>query len=140
MPGIISDASYTPLLPNQVVNGMTIPHDDVMAQMPWEDLQQLRNKAAGNTPAESAIAPYEHRAYARENVSIANPLDAAVFATLPPAYQAAKIAGLTPTDSQSTPPSFNQFVQGEIGVGEGLKNSLVNGVSNGVKAASNLFN
>lgn len=125
---VLQPTSTGPSLPDQVVNGMTLPHDDVMSQMPWGKLIDLRNQAGNNVQAQSAIAPYEHRAYARENVGL-NPVSAAVWAGMPIAYQAGKILGVTPSDSQTTPASFKQFAQGELGVAEGIKNGIVNKVS-----------
>lgn len=89
------------------------------ASMPWSDLYQLRMKTTD--PLQQAlIAPYEHRAYAREQVRD-NPLNAPLYAgALIPGYQAAKMAKLISSDSTSTAPSWDQVTQGLTGVGEGL--------------------
>jgi|GEM_PF-2674930 len=96
-----------------------LPSDDDMAKMTWNDLYQLRVKARGNPEAQAAIAPYEHRAYAREEVA-KNPLAAPAWVVMPPAYQAAKAAGLTDSDDMSSPASMKQVAQGLIGVAEGV--------------------
>jgi len=92
-----------------------------LSSMPWSDLYQLRMKTTD--PLQQAmIAPYEHRAYAREQVQD-NPLMAPVFAAAVPAYQAFKaITG--PEDATSTPPSWAQVKQGYQGIGEGLYQAL----------------
>lgn len=93
-----------------------------MAGMPWNALNQMRVQAGGDPQAQAAISPFEHRAYARDEVQ-GNPLNALLYgAGLIPGYQAAKMVGLIPTDSQSTGPSWDQFIQGQKGVGEGLSN------------------
>ena len=121
--GIISDAMA---LPTQNVNGMTLPHNDTMAQMPWQNLYQLRIQAAGNPDAQAAIAPYEHQAYAREQVT-QHPAMAPMYAIMPAAYQVAKATGLTgPADNMTTPPSLAQAAAGMKGAGQGL----IAGVSN----------
>ncbi|HEY8027678.1 MAG TPA: hypothetical protein VIF60_24270 [Burkholderiaceae bacterium] len=113
--------------PDQIVNGMILPHNDVMATMPWGKLIALRNQAGSNAAAQAAIAPYEHQAYARETVAD-NPLMALPWAILPVGYQGAKLLGLMPTDEQSTPPSWKQLAHGEGGVVEGLANGITNRV------------
>lgn len=90
--------------------------------MPWSELYQLRLKT--KDPLQQALlAPYEHRAYAREQVA-QNPLSAPFYAAAVPAYQGVKglagAVGAWPTDETSTPPSWRQVTQGLTGVGEGL--------------------
>ena len=95
------------------------------SDMTWEQLNNLRLQNAGNQDAQNKIAPFEHRAYAREQVT-QNPLMAPVYAAAIPAYQAAKAVGLIPTDNMSTSPSLAQVGQGFTGIGEGLLNALRN--------------
>jgi len=108
---------------NNLGFGGSLPSADLMASMPWEKLQALRNQFANNPAAQQMIAPYEHRAYARESVNN-NLLMAPVMAAMVPGYQAAKAIGLTGSDNQTTAPSWAQFVQGEQGVYDGVKNRL----------------
>lgn len=103
--------------------------------MSWQDLQALRDKFAGDQPKQQELAPYEHRAYARESVAD-NPVNALKFAFMIPGYQAAKAVGALDSDSSTTPASLDQMNQGFSGVGEGLqqnysrvKNNLLNYVN-----------
>lgn len=84
-----------------------------LAAMPWDQLLQLRRRAA---PADQAmLAPYEHRAYARETVA-ENPLMALPMALMVPGYQLHKLLGA----GARTRPSWEQLGQGLLGTGEGL--------------------
>lgn len=67
---------------------------------------------------QNLVAPYEHRAFAREEVS-AHPLMALPVAAGALAYQPYKMLMGARSD-----PSFNQVGQGLLGVGEGLKNNV----------------
>jgi hypothetical protein len=87
----------------------------ILGSMGFNDLWRMRNAAQGKE-SQNAIAPYEHRAFAREATQ-ENPLSALSLALGIPAYQLAKLLGLT--DSRSDP-SLEQMKQGYIGVGEGL--------------------
>lgn len=92
------------------------PSDEQLAQMNWQELMNLRNKDRANMPYQDAIAPYEHRAYARDDVA-ENPMKALLYAAMIPGYQAAKAVGAI----HGTAPSIDQAKQGFIGVYEGLK-------------------
>ena len=94
-------------------------------KMTWNDLQDLRAKNAGDQQMQQQLAPFEHRAYARESVAD-NPLNALKFAFMIPGYQAAKNSGLWSTDASTTPASLDQLTQGFAGVGDGLKESYDN--------------
>lgn len=67
---------------------------------------------------QNAVAPYEHRAFAREEVS-QHPMMALPVAAGALAYQPYKMLMGARSD-----PSFNQMGQGLLGVGEGLKNNF----------------
>lgn len=95
-------------------------------KMSLYDLQNLRAMNAGDQPMQQQLAPYEHRAYAREEV-MDNPLNALKLAFMIPGYQAAKNSGLWPSDSSTTPASMDQLTQGFAGVGDGLQQSYTNG-------------
>lgn len=107
--------------------GVKLPSDDEMEKMGWDDLYSLRLKNRGNKENQAAIAPYEHQAYAREEVA-KNPIIAPAFATLPIGYQVAKLVRATDTDDMSTPPSLKQMVHGLKGIiqgaGIGIKNAI----------------
>jgi hypothetical protein len=93
---------------------------EFLARMGHLDLMALRNSVNGNPAAQSAIAPYEHRAFSREYVA-ENPLSAPVMAVLPFGYALAKAVG---AHSSRTKPSLEQIGQGVYGVGEGLSEAL----------------
>ena len=78
------------------------------------ELQRMRDEAAPE--AQGMLAPYEHRAFARE-ATAENPLMALSLAAGIPAYQLAKLLGLTQSRSA---PSLDQITQGYVGIGEGL--------------------
>lgn len=90
-----------------------------MSSMSWDELIDLRSRFDGNPEAQKKIAPYEHRAFAREAVA-KNPINALGYAFMIPGYQAAKAVGLL---GARTKPSFEQLKQGYLGVGEGLPGS-----------------
>jgi hypothetical protein len=84
------------------------------ASMPHSDLYQMRYQ---QPTKQNEIAPYEHRAFAREWTQ-ENPLLASV--SLPfaiPGYTAYKAMGFGNTRSQ---PSMDQIKQGYTGLAEGL--------------------
>jgi hypothetical protein len=93
---------------------------DKWEKMSWSELIQLRNSTT-DPELQKQIAPYEHRAYAREDVE-ANPEKALLYPLLIPGYQAAKEVGIV---GARTEPSVEQMQQGFIGVYEGLRNKLL---------------
>lgn len=98
------------------------------SRMTQAQLQALRDDNAGNQEMQQAIAPYEHRAYAREIVGD-NPLNALSMMFAIPGYQAVKSVGglgIIDNDSSTTPSSWDQMAQGYTGVGEGLQQSYTN--------------
>lgn len=71
----------------------------------------------GATPdLQALLAPYEHRAFAREAVKD-NPLMALSLLVATPLYTAGKAAGLLGARS---PASWEEMKQGLLGIGEGL--------------------
>ena len=91
------------------------------ANMSHADLLSLRNSLANDDPRHREIAPFEHRAFAREWAQ-ERPLMAT--ASLPfaiPAYTAAKAVGAV---SARSPASFDEMTQGYRGLGEGLLENL----------------
>ena len=82
-----------------------------------DQVELLRRRKLASDPATQALlAGREHRAYARETVAD-NPLMALSLLVATPAYQLAKLGGLT--NSRSAP-SLSQMGQGLLGIGEGL--------------------
>jgi hypothetical protein len=96
--------------------------EGTLSEMPHLKLQSLRSKYKTNEEINKYLAPFEHRAYAREAVA-ENPALAPIFAgILIPGYQAAKALGMdvSATEEKTTPASMGQVTQGLVGVGEGL--------------------
>ena len=82
-----------------------------------DQTELLRRRKLATDPATQALlAGREHRAYARETVAD-NPLMALSLLVATPAYQLAKLGGMT--NSRSAP-SLSQMGQGLLGIGEGL--------------------
>lgn len=88
-----------------------------LAAMPWDQLLQLRRNAPPEQQA--MLAPYEHRAYAREAVA-ENPLMALPMALMVPGYQLHKLLGA----GARTRPSWEQLSQGLLGTGEGFTQGM----------------
>lgn len=84
-----------------------------------DQVELLRRRKLATDPAMQALlAGREHRAYARETVQD-NPLMALSLLVATPAYQLAKLGGLTNSRSK---PSLSQMGHGLLGIGEGLYN------------------
>jgi len=100
-----------------------LPPDDQLANMKWQDLYNLRERASGNPKFQEKLAPFEHQAYARETVAD-NPIAAPVWAVLPAGYQALKLLGGGNHDAMSTPASLDQALAGFRGVGQGVSQAF----------------
>lgn len=98
-----------------------IPSGDEMSGMSHADLYNLRDKfRPDDKSSHDAIAPFEHRAFAREIIK-ENPLMALPVAASVPTYTAAKAVGLWDGRSGA---SLEELKQGFIGIGEGVKDVL----------------
>ena len=82
------------------------------------DLYALRDSLAPIDPRQQQIAPYEHRAFAREWTQESPVLGPLSLTFAIPAYAAAKATGL---QQARTPPSWDQVFQGYAGIYDGLK-------------------
>ena len=71
------------------------------------------------------LAPYEHRAFTREETA-RNPLMALPLAVATPLYTAGKMLSPTNLDARSKP-SLAEILQGYLGIGEGLKQRFTEG-------------
>jgi len=91
-----------------------IPTEEALATMSWPDLLALRKKL-GNRYDQNAIAPYEHRAYAREFSN--TPMEGVQNFLSTLAYTPFK----TVVGSSRSDPSFKEMGQGLIGIYEGLR-------------------
>ena len=90
---------------------------DFLANLSHSELVRLREQ---NPELQDLLAPYEHRAFAREYVT-ENPLRALGMVGAIPGYQLYKMTGQSGARSK---PSMNQMLQGFQGTGEGLMNAL----------------
>lgn len=90
----------------------------LLAQMPHSGLMQLRDSVPPNSPLQAQLAPYEHRAFARE-LTQENPFMAVPLAIATPSYQLGKL--LSPSNlGARTQPSLEELLQAYRGIGEGL--------------------
>lgn len=89
--------------------------EEQLASMDNATLLMLRERNKDEV-SQKLLAPYEHRAFAREETQ-RNPLMAAPIALATPLYAGAKALGLI---GSRTGPTLNQVGQGLTGVGEGL--------------------
>lgn len=120
--GIISDllgSQDEPAVRMTGADGKPVSYTtDQLAEMDHATLYALRDKNSDNKAVSATLAPYEHRAFAREATS-ENPAMAVPIALATPLYAGAKALGFM-RDGGTTNPSFNQVGQGLIGVGEGV--------------------
>lgn len=91
-----------------------------MESMPHDSLYQMRSRLP-DREMQRAVAPYEHRAFAREWTQ-ENPLNALALIPAIPGYQLYKMF----TDESRSGVDFNQIGQGYMGMGEGLGGWLSN--------------
>lgn len=116
------------LMPDNTPTSPGLPDQDALAKMPWLDLIALRNMTPNlTTRDQNYLAPYEHRAYARENSG--TPYGAFEQAASTPFFTAAKMAqksadaygnnGRLIGRSRSDP-SLREIGQGLLGVWEGM--------------------
>lgn len=93
----------------------------LLETMPHSDLLSLRSSIPDDSPLHDKLAPYEHRAFAREYAQ-ENPVLAAI--SMPasiPGYSIAKAVGLT---SGRSAPSLQAVIQGYAGLAEGLSTAF----------------
>lgn len=88
-----------------------------LARLPWDQLIQLRLQHP-EAAAQQQLAPYEHRAYAREEVG-RNPLLAPAYLAMVPGYQLFKLL----SGGARTAPALQQLGHGWLGVAEGLRDA-----------------
>lgn len=97
-----------------------------MENKPWEEAALAaashsdlysRRRTATTKEEQNAIAPYEHRAFAREAVQ-ENPALVVPIALAAPIYQASKAIGL---ESSRSDPSIKQLSETYKGLGEGVQ-------------------
>ena len=89
--------------------------------MSHSDLMNLRANLAPNDPRQAQLAPFEHRAFAREWTKDSPFIAPLSLSMVIPAYAAAKAVGL---QKARTAPSWAEIGQGYAGIWDGLKTSL----------------
>lgn len=92
-------------------------HPDPFSRMSFHELRELR-ASLPDPQAQQFLAPYEHRAYARELMK-QDPVKGLGLLGAIPGYQVAKGLGLMGSRTGSSQP-FQQMGQGYMGMGEGL--------------------
>lgn len=98
--------------------------DSTMADyksMSHADLYALRGSLAPNDPRQAELAPYEHRAFAREWTQDSPWIAPLSLAFAVPAYTAAKATGFQKARS---PASWSEIGQGYAGIYDGLKSLM----------------
>jgi hypothetical protein len=90
---------------------------NALSRMGWDQLLQLRRQA--EEAEQPMLAPFEHRAYAREDVA-ENPWMAPAYLAMVPGYQVLKML----RGGARTPASWDQVRQGYTGVLEGLQQAV----------------
>ncbi len=104
-----------------------LPSPESLASTSWNDLLELRRKAGPNKELQNLLAPFEHRAYARETLaaepSLKNLLGLLVSV---PAYSGARSTGILGGRSD---PSLEHITQGLIGIGEGVGQGAKSGLA-----------
>lgn len=106
---------------NALADRSLIPSEETLATMGWADLLNLRRRLK-TRQAQNIVAPYEHRAYMRENTQGTG--QAAVNAMLTLGYTPYKMATNwyhQKQDPMLSDPSVNELRQGLMGVYEGWK-------------------
>lgn len=102
------------------VDGKPVTYtQDELATMDHATLYTLRTRNEGNRDVFALLAPFEHRAFAREATE-ENPALAVPIALATPLYAGAKAMGLMRDGGNATDPSMKQVGYGLAGVGEGL--------------------
>jgi hypothetical protein len=86
--------------------------------------EMLMRRARATSEEQTALAPQEHQAYAREFMEKHPIVGGPFFTAAIPGYQIAKALRLMPTDAHSTPPSLEQAAGGYRGMVEGYNNVL----------------
>lgn len=95
--------------------------DSTLASLSHSDLYQLRANSAQDSLTQNILAPYEHRAFAREWATSDPVTAAASLSAAIPAYTIAKALGISQGRSNASGP---ELLQGFTGLGEGLMNAI----------------
>jgi hypothetical protein len=117
--GALKDPQFLASLSNnaKVMAGMQtatgLPDEQTLAKMDWPSLIDLRKKFTGQDQ-QNVLAPYEHRAYAREFTD--GPIDALKMALFSTGYTPYKAA----TGEGRSQPSLRAIGQGLLGTWEGM--------------------
>lgn len=96
-----------------------------------ENLQIQRGLVGPNSPEGTALAPYEHQAFAREFTQDHPIMGPLALSAAVPVYQVAKFPGIINLSQHfglvgpnATPPSLDQLIHGYRGIGQGIYNNL----------------
>jgi hypothetical protein len=109
----------SPVAPLKGLDGKpTVLSAAQLEAMPHADLLRLRESNRSDIAVQALLAPFEHRAFARE-ATRENPLLGVPIAIAAPVYYGAKKLGFM-TDDNTAPPTLGQVGAGLMGVGEGF--------------------
>ena len=126
---VVANVKKMMLMPETSEYGQgAIPAEVDLSKMSWQELMKLRDKLT-NREDQNAVAPYEHRAYARDNSG--TPYEAIQQAIATPFYTGAKVinrvvnaAGVPMSIGGSrSDPSWSELGQGIRGALEALARS-----------------
>lgn len=104
----------------KIVGTVQVPSEEQAGTMSHSDLYNLREQNKTNPEIQNYLAPYEHRAFAREWVS-ESAIAPASLAVAIPVYAVGKATGIIKSDIQTSSSYIEEVKQGFIGIGEGLQ-------------------
>lgn len=97
-----------------------LPDKEALSSMPFDKIEELREKYKGNTRVQDYLGPSGARSLNREvigeNLAMLLPLTVATVG-----YPTLKAVGVLPEDTKTSSSNIEQIKQGFIGIGEGLK-------------------
>jgi hypothetical protein len=99
--------------------------DELLKSLSPSQIIELRKIMAGNTAAQNRLAPIDHEMFTRDAVATEGPLAALAIGAATPLYQLSKMQygphSAGSVDSETSQPSWEQFVAGYRGLGSGLR-------------------
>ena len=103
-----------------------LPKEEELSNMSFDRLVELRSKYVGDPELQRKLAPYEHRAFAREVTMDTSGLAAIPLIPAIAGYQGLKAAGadVRTTTEPTTQASIKQAVEATKGVAEGVALSV----------------
>ena len=99
--------------------------DELLRSLSPSQIIELRKLMAGNQAAQNRLSSVDHRMFTRDAAATEGPLAALGIGLVSPFYQMKKLGDYKnmeyqPPDNQTSEPSWQQFIEGYKGLGEGL--------------------